>query len=149
MDKPRRAVLDTTYLLPFFGIRVPGLEPETVLGLRDELGVEELLYPMLLIPELVAKIGKEMRARGLDEIPAEALEALTALLLEVDVALVPPKLEHLVTAVKLRALGHPDIFDNILYAVSLHEKAYLVTRDTTFIRFLEEKGLPVDHVVLR
>ncbi len=104
-----------------------------------------LLYPQLVIPELIAKIGKEMNRKGLKEIPGEVMEALTALLL--DVELIPPKPVHLETAIELRALGHKDIFDNILYATSLHEKAYFITGDKEFIKFLEENNLPLEHVI--
>jgi len=101
-----KAVLDTTYLLPFFGVRVRGLEADTVLKLRNELGAE-LLYPELLLPELAARIAKEMAKRKLRRLPQQASEALMALLLEVDVSLVRPRKEHIETAIKLKGTRAP------------------------------------------
>ena len=88
-----------------------------------------------------------MNRKKIEEIPNAVKEAITALLLGADIELVPPKKEHLETAIKLRALGHSDIFDNILYAVSLHEKAYFITRDPSFIEFLRNNELPIDNII--
>ncbi len=82
----------------------------------------ELLYPPLLLPELAAKIAKEMGRHGLRKPPQQVSEALTALLLEVDMGLIQPRAEHLETAMTLKALGHLDVFDCILYATALHEE---------------------------
>lgn len=146
MKKYDKAIIDTTYILPLFGIKVHGIEYDTVINASRELNVK-LLYPQLAIPELIAKIGKEMYRKNMKEIPEEVKEAITALLLGVDIELVPPKPNYLETAIKLRALGHRDIFDNILYATSLHEKTYFITRDREFIKFLKENKLPVNHIV--
>ncbi len=144
----RKAVIDTTYLLPFFGIKVQGLEARDVARLREELGAD-IYYPILLLPELAAKIAKEMMKQGLREVPEPASEALIALLLEVDVGLIQPRIEHIKTAIKLKALGHPDIFDCILYATALHEDAILVTRDRKLVEFLETKGLDTSNLLIR
>ncbi len=146
MKRYSKAVIDTTYLLPFFGIRIHNIEYETIIRIQRELNAK-LIYPMLVIPELITKIGREMQKTGRKRIPAEVKDALSALLLEIDVELVQPKVKHLETAIKLRALGHKDIFDNILYATSLHEEAYFITRDESFIEFLKNNRLPVDHII--
>lgn len=144
----RKAVIDTTYLLPFFGIKVRGLEAKDVLQLKDELRVD-LYYPMLLLPELAAKIAREMAKRGLRKIPRQASEALTALLAETDVGLIEPRIEHIETAIMLKALGHPDIFDCILYATALHENAILITRDQELVEFLRANNLTTSNIVVR
>ncbi len=129
-------VLNTTYILPFFGIEVSGVDDEKLLRHReDDAG---LLYPQLLLPELAAKIAKEMRRHGLREPPQQVSEALMALLLEVYVGLVQPRAEHLENAMTPRALGHPDVFDCILYVTALHEETLLPTKDEKLLRFLEE-----------
>ena len=144
----KKAVIDTTYLLPLFGIRVQGLEAGDVIRLRDELNAD-LYYPVLLLPELAAKIAKEMTKQGLRGVPEPASEALVALLLGVDVGLIQPRVEHIETAIKLMALGHPDIFDCILYATALHEDAVLVTRDKKLVEFLETRGLNTSGILVR
>ncbi len=124
MSRYSRALFDTTCLLPLFGIKVSSLEYNIIASIASELNAKPA-YPILLIPELLAKIGKVMYNNGLRQPPKEAIEALYALLLEVDIELIPPRIEHLKTAIELRALGHRDIFDNILYATSIHEKNIL------------------------
>ncbi len=146
MKKYSRALFDTSYLLPLFGIEVPGLNHDTIANIANELGAKPA-YPLLLVPELLAKIGKVMHSIGLRKTPEEVIEALYALLLETDIELIQPRVEHLETAIELRALGHKDIFDNILYATSIHENTYLVTRDKAFIGFLVKNQLPIDHII--
>ena len=137
--------VDTTYLLPLFGVKVKEINPEILIQLHSHQTT--LLYPKLLIPELTAKIAREAIKRKLAEPPSQFHEALEALLLEVDITLVEPKKSHLETAVKLRILGHKDIFDNILYATALHEKTLLLTEDTTLIKFLEKHGMPTHFII--
>jgi len=114
-------ILDTSYLLPLFGVKVEGIDENILFELSNQ-GIN-LFYPKLLIIELIAKIGREAAKRGLLEPPIETIEALNALLLEVDINLIEPSIKHLETAIKLRILGHKDMFDNILYATAFHEKS--------------------------
>lgn len=87
-----------------------------------------------MIAELIAKVGKEASRRG--GLPSEALEALEALLLEVDVELIEPSVEHIATAVEMRVRGHRDVFDSLLYATALHEGMKLATEDEGLVGFL-------------
>lgn len=82
-----------------------------------------------------------MAERGLQEPPQQVSEALAALLLEADISLVKPGMERLETAIKLKAVGHPDIFGCMHYATALREDAILVTRDHGFIELLGSHGL--------
>jgi PIN domain nuclease of toxin-antitoxin system len=95
-----------------------------------------------LIAELIAKVGKEASRRG--GLPSEALEALEALLLEVDVELIEPSVEHIATAVEMRVRGHRDVFDNLLYATALHEGMKLVTEDEGLVGFLRDNSYRTD-----
>jgi len=139
-----RVLLDTTFLLPLFGIKVQGIDEDRLIALRralKERGVG-VAYPKLLIAELIAKMGKEASRRG--GLPSEALEALEALLLEVDVELIEPSVEHIVTAVEMRVRGHRDVFDNLLYATALHEGMKLVTEDEGLVGFLRDNNYRTD-----
>ncbi len=140
-----RVVVDTAYILPLFGIRVTNIDNDLLYKLSDKEYV--LMYPELLITELVGKIGKNMRKGRLREIPLSVTEALEALLLETDILLIKPKREHLETAIKLKVLGHDDMFDNILYATAIHEKAMLLMKDPTFESFLKKHKLRTDIIV--
>jgi len=142
-----KILLDTTFLLPSFGVKVQGIDEDRLIALLKNLresGVE-FAYPKLLLVELIAKIGKEALRKG--ELPPEVLEALEALLLEVDVELVEPNVKHIVTATEMRIHGHDDIFDNLLYATALHEDMKLVTEDDKLVKFLKDKGYRADFVL--
>ncbi len=146
-----KVVVDTTYLLPFFGVKVKNINSDILYELHEMDIV--LLYPKLLITELAAKIAKEAIKKGLAKPPKAVFEAIDALLLETDIRLVEPERKHLETAIKLRIIGHKDMFDNLLYATALHENAYLLTIDSAFIDFLEKHELSrefiIDHNKLR
>ena len=59
-----KIVVDTTFILPFFGVGVEGVDSEEVVRLKNK-GFK-LLYPkLLLLVELIAKISKEARRKGL------------------------------------------------------------------------------------
>ena len=142
-----KVLLDTTFLLPLFGIKVREIEEGRLISVGRALrerGVG-LAYPKLLIVELAAKIGREAFKRG--GLPPEASEALEALFSEVDVELVEPKVEHVITAIEMRVRGHKDFFDNLLYATALHEGMKLLTEDDGLVGFLNEKGYRADFVV--
>ncbi len=141
-----KVVVDTTFILPFFGIDVEGINSEEVVRLKNK-GFK-LLYPKLLLVELIAKISKEAHRKGLKELPEAAKEALESLMAETDVELVDPKPEHLIEAAKLRLLGHRDFFDNILYATAYIEKALLLTADKDLTSFIKEKGLKKDIIII-
>ncbi len=50
--------------------------------------------------------------------------------------------EILYLAIMLRALRHKDI-----YAISIHEKAYSITRDEGFIDFLRNNNLLTNRII--
>ncbi len=141
----KKVVVDTTYLLPLFGIRVKGIDSKVLLGIHEKRYT--LLYPKLLVTELIAKISRESLKKGFETPPKEALEALDALLLEVDIHLIEPSKEHLENAMRLMILGHKDIFDNILYATAVSEGAYLLSMDKDFVRFLKKHGMNTEFII--
>ncbi len=141
-----RLVVDTSFLLPFLGVRVRGLDHRVLVSYAEQ--GYELLYPKLLLPELLGVISRVAERIGVNEPPREALEGLEALLAGEDVRLVEPRPEHLELALRLRLAGHRDIFDCILYATAVHEDAALLTMDEALYRFLRSRGFDVSRVVL-
>ena len=141
-----RLVLDTSFILPFLGVEVEGVDP----GLVEEYAEQgyELLYPLLAVPELLGVLAKVVERRGLGGLPPEALEGLEALLAGEDVKLVAPRLEHLETALRLRLAGHRDLFDCILYATALHEEASLLTLDGELLESVRRAGFDPAVVLL-
>jgi len=103
-----RLVIDTTYLLPFFGIEVEGLSENDIITLSRRC---ELIYPLMLLPELWAKVLREAERAGLDRPPEEAISAMNALLAGSGIELAPPTPEQMEIAALLRLAGHKDTFD--------------------------------------
>ena len=142
-----KMLFDTTFLLPLFGIKVDVIDVDRLIALRESLRERGIgvAYPKLLIIELIAKIAKE--ASKLGEMPLKVLDAFEALLSEVDVELVEPSIKHVATAIEMRIQGHKDVFDNILYAMALHENMRLLTEDKKLIDFLRDKGYRTDIII--
>jgi len=61
--------------------------------------------------------------------------------------LVNPPPEAYVKAYELYHHGHKDYIDDLLYATSRELDIPLLTIDRPFIRFLRERGFPVDNVM--
>jgi len=140
-------VLDTTYLLPFFGIAVKGVDEHRVASLRKKF---ELIYPVLMLPELWAKVMREVERRKLKEVPDQVLDALQALLGEIDVKLATPCLDQLTIAAKLRLIGHKDIFDCLGYGCAVAIDGKFLSEDKKLRKFLEgldEEGLDPERIV--
>jgi len=131
-----KVVLDTSYLLPFFGLRVKELSDEMITQLIIVFKKIEVFYPILMIPELIAKISKELIRRKI-QINESIIGAFESLLSKVDIQLIEPQVNHIVKAIEIRTRGHRDIFDCIAYATALEENAKLLTIDIEFIQFLE------------
>ncbi|AEM39709.1 PilT protein domain protein [Pyrolobus fumarii 1A] len=143
--KPR-LVLDTSFVLPFLGVNVRGIDP----GIVEEYASQgyELLYPLLALPELLGVITRAAEKRGLGKLPREALEGIEALIRGEDVKLVEPRFEHIATALELRLRGHRDIFDCIFYSTALHEGAALLTADETLLKFIKAEGYDASIILL-
>lgn len=132
-QKKIRVLLDTSFILPFFGIMVDDVFPETLESIESADNVE-FLYPKLLITELVAKIARECVKKS--SCPDTLKNDLIDFLATPELTLVEPKAEHLALAIDLRYAGHPDIFDCIAYATARIEKALFLTLDKKLIEFV-------------
>lgn len=100
-----------------------------------------------MLAELVAKAAKEASKKRLKSLPTEAVDGFRALLAGLDVAVELPEPNGLELAAELWMRGHRDIMDNMAYAHAVKTRAYLMTLDETFRRFLSEKGYPLDIVI--
>jgi len=130
-----KVVLDTTYLLPYVGIRVEGIG-----DIERKLEKYEVCYPTLLILELEAVILKEARRKGLEEIPRDVRRRVDYLLYGGWIELIPPRGEDLQVIHFILRRGWRDIFDAILYATAVRINAGILTMDTTFRKFLRDRG---------
>lgn len=143
-----RVLLDSTYILPVFGIAVEGLSDDDIMRLRRLTmeGTIELFCVDVCLVEILGKVYKEYAKRGLDasNIVSVALRAL----FESDVFtwIIPPR-EAFELAFEMRKLGHTDMIDNILYATACIENMIFLSMDSSLVEFLRRNRLRTDNVV--
>ncbi len=147
----RAIVLDTSYLLPFFGIKVENLDPvdvRRVIELSKRLGIE-IIYPRIMVLELLAKLFREAEKHSLRSLPLVVKEKLRSLLLSGEMILEDLAPEHIDIIERLRLAGFRDLFDCVAYAVAKMRRSIFMTMDRAFKQFLlsigEEAELLKDH----
>ncbi len=143
-----RALLDTSYFLPVFGIAVMGLEPESLLELRRLAlrGAVELYYADFMWLELIPKVVREASKRGVDasRIVEEGVRLITG---SSYLRPVSPGRRAVLEALRLRLMGHRDMVDNLLYGVAVEEDMLLVTMDSALRRLVESLDPPGARVL--
>ncbi|MDK2463736.1 MAG: PIN domain-containing protein [Candidatus Korarchaeota archaeon] len=129
-------LLDTTYLLPYLGIRV-GVGPTR---LDVILRSHRPLYPALMLAELEGVLYKVGRERGMDRLPRAALDGFNSVVHGALVELVPPTDEDLEIAYRVISAGWSDLYDAALYATAERLDAPALTLDGRFKEFLRRRG---------
>jgi len=142
--KKYKILLDTSFVLPFFGIEVENI-PDSVVDKIVFKGNLDFIYPKLMLVELIAVISKKVKE--INQIPKFIEERIESLLISSDIKIIDPKPKHLVYALKLRKLGHPDIFDCLAYATAVIENSLFLTVDKNFINFLKDNDLNVGIII--
>ena len=154
-----RVLLDSTYLLPVFGIEVEGLtiSDYRVLKRMVRKGVLALYYSPISWVELVGKIAKEMGAAGkkasrAEDVVKAAFDSITRSRILQEVV---PTAEDLELALKMRLLGHRDVIDNLLYSMAFNNGMILLSMDRALRDFIKENrgegldpGIIKDHKTL-
>lgn len=157
-----RVLLDSTYLLPIFGIEVVGLTVNDyrVLKRMVRKGVLTLYYSPISWVEIVGKIAREIMAAGkggfrtdlAQDMVKAALDSITrsGVLQEV-----VPTARDLELALKMRLLGHRDVIDNLLYSMAFNNRMIFLSMDRALRDFVEENkgegldpGIIKDHKIL-
>jgi len=145
-------LVDSTYILPAFGIGVQGLNDEDLMKLEllRKRGVVEFYYSDIIWIEVIPKVRREYgkKRERLDvKILIENVETIRETF---KIAQVGSKAIEI--AFKLREIGHRDMIDNLLYGISIEHQLYLLTLDRIFKSFIKSVGLDVstiiDHVEL-
>lgn len=142
--KPLRVVVDSTYLLPVFGIGVKGLSDEDILELR-RLAVESVVefYCVSVVwSELIGKVCREMEKHGVSDVDLGL--AVKSLFNPRFYRWIKPGPKSVMLAFKIRSLGHVDNIDNILYATAYTRKMLFMSMDMGFKEFLRSKGFNVE-----
>jgi len=136
-----RVLVDSTYILPAFGIEVEGLT-KTDLEKLDELhylGRVTFYYSDIIWIEVIPKVIKEYEKAGFKPSPIMINEV--ALMLQSTFKKMEAGSQAIVEALKLRQLGHRDMIDNLLYGIALENDLYLLTMDVEFKKFLSSHNL--------
>ncbi|MDW8045608.1 MAG: hypothetical protein RMJ31_07585 [Nitrososphaerota archaeon] len=140
-------LLDSTYLLPTFGVEVEGLSTEHLVKLR-EIAIKGKVKFHCLSVVWVEVIGKICREKEHLRKDIDVINISVKSLLESSfynwLTLTP---EALKLAFKLRMLGHIDNIDNLLYATSTENNMIFLTMDENFKEFLLKNDFKVDHLI--
>ncbi|RLE85146.1 MAG: hypothetical protein DRJ41_01775 [Thermoprotei archaeon] len=143
-----RVLLDSTYLLPSFGIEVEGLTERHIAQLREAVLSRKVKLYCLLVAwvEVIGKVCREAKRAGIivDEVVEAALKSLFE---SKFYTWISPNLEAIRLAFKLRMLGHRDNVDNLLYATSVVHDMILLTMDQELKIFLANHGYSLSNVM--
>jgi len=137
-------LLDTTYLLPYLGIRVRGVESRR---LDRALRSYRLLYPLVMLAELEGVLYKVSRDRGMDRLPRAALDGFNSIAHGALVELVPPTDDDLEVGYRVISAGWSDLFDAALYATAERLDVQALTLDDSFREFLRRRGFNYKRLV--
>ena len=136
-ERPRRILVDTTFLLPALGVEVEE-EAMRVIELFRHLEVYYLEAGLLEALWKILKIVPPNKLRRV-EIGIKAIRRTYHLL--------TPRPEAMVEAMKLFREGHRDYIDALHYAAARVEGMRFLTIDYSFIDFLRKHGYDVEGVV--
>jgi PIN domain nuclease of toxin-antitoxin system len=143
-----RVLLDSTYLLPSFGVDVEGLSDEHIAQLREAAVKGRVSFYCLSVVwvEVIGKIcrEKERLRKDIDNIVDVAIKSLMK---SGFYKWLTPTGDAIKLAFKLRMLGHRDNIDNLLYATSAVNGMQLLTMDEDLKNFLSKNSFNVDSLI--
>jgi len=141
-------LLDSTYLLPSFGIEIEGLSDEHIQALREawSKGLVRFYCLSVVWVEVVGKVCREARKSGVEI--SDVIDTAIRSLLESGVyEWINPTPDAIKLAFKLRLAGHKDVIDNLLYATSITRNMIFLTMDETLKDFLVKHGFSVENLM--
>ena len=141
-----KAIVDTTYLLPTFGIGVKELNDTDLLELRRHVLQGNLqLYCLTTIwSELLGKVHREAAKHG---IPLTQIKtSIKALFNPKIYKWIKTRPKTIQLAYKIRSLGHKDDIGNLLYAAAQTRGCFLLSMDIALKQFLQAKNLDTSNI---
>lgn len=138
-DKGLTILLDSTYLLPVFGVKVKEVSEEVLLKLRDLAlkGLVEIYYSPISLIEVISKVARETIRKGRGLKPEE-VEATIRIIEESEyLKPVHPNPQAYALAYKMKLIGHNDMIDNLLYATATVHGLTFVTMDRKLKNFIQ------------
>ena len=139
INKSLAILLDSSYLLPVFGIEVREINDSILLELRG-LALRKLIemyYSPISLIEIVSKVARETMRKG-QGLSQEEIES-TIRIIEESEYLKPiyPCPRAYALAYRMKLLGHRDMIDNILYAIATLHGLIFLTLDQKLRKFIQ------------
>jgi len=129
-------LLDSTFLLPTFGVEVEDIRADDLKTLKDSSKKVGLYCSYVSFVEILGKL-----ARNSTESNFEAIDlAIRSLLESGTYGWVNPSAKAIALAFELRTKGHRDNIDNILYSTALDAGMRFLSMDEELKDFLSRKG---------
>ena len=132
-----KVLLDTSFILPTLGIDV-GEEVEEKLKKLDEVDAE-IYYSRISILESLWVAAKLMNNQAFDM--ERFIQGLKSVMESGRYLKVEENAQTFIDALKLYELGHRDIIDDLLYAISINFGLKFLTLDTELRGFIQSKKL--------
>ena len=129
-------LLDSTFLLPTFGVEVEDIGADDLKTLKHSSKKVGLYCSYVSFVEILGKL-----ARNSTESNFEAIDlAIRSLLESGTYGWVNPSAKAIALAFELRTKGHRDNIDNILYSTALDAGMRFLSMDEELKDFLSRKG---------
>jgi len=132
-----KVLLDTSFILPTLGIDV-GEEVEEKLKKLDEVDAE-IYYSRISILESLWVAAKLMKNQAFDM--ERFIQGLKSVMESGRYLKVEENAQTFIDDLKLYELGHRDIIDDLLYAISINFGLKFLTLDTELMGFIQSKKL--------
>ncbi len=142
-------LLDSTYLLPVFGVGVEGVNEADLLKLRDLAldGHVEIHYSPISLMEVISKVAREAVRKG-GGLKQEEVEAAVRIIEESEyMKPAHPDPQAYALAYRMKLLGHNDMIDNLLYATATVHGLTFITMDRKLKNFIKQKGIKGSKVL--
>jgi len=143
-----KVLLDSTYILPSFGVEVEGLSDEHLLQLRQARVAGKIKFYCLsaVWVEVLGKVYRESKRLKVNI--KDVVEIATMSLLESGFyEWIQPSSNAIKLAFELRMLGHKDNIDNLLYATSITNGMIFLTMDDELKEFLFKHGYETNNLM--
>ena len=132
-------LLDSTYLLPVFGVAVREIDDKALSKLRH-LALEKMIvlyYSPVSFIEIVAKVARETVRRRVGLKPDELANTIEIIQDSHYMKPLNPDAQAYALAYKMRLLGHKDMIDNLLYAIASIKGLVFISMDQTLRNFVQ------------
>lgn len=143
-SKNHGILLDSSYLLPIFGVQVRGVSSSDILRLRN-LAIDNKIkihYSPISLVEIISKIAREANKNRKAPSPREVEATIEIVEKSHYLHPVHPDPKAYALAYEIKLLGHKDIIDNLLYATATVNNLDFITMDYKLQDFIQRQKIP-------